>query len=95
MLCTEKLRCLQNFVASFRKTWVVHTRHTSKLSLSISEGPKMSLASAAKYMKKSKSFVKKWVQQYIDTKTESMISRKVDKKKQFRAKDDKKIVNLF
>ena len=49
---------------------------------------------AAKYMKKSKSFVQKWVQRYnvaknVDDLLERGLICKVDKK------DDKKIVNLF
>ncbi|KAG5312884.1 TRAK2 protein, partial [Acromyrmex insinuator] len=56
--------------------------------------PKMSQLVAAKYMKKSKSFVQKWVQRYnvaknVDDLLERGLICKVDKK------DDKKIVNLF
>ena len=56
--------------------------------------PKMSQLAAAKYMKKSKSFVQKWVQRYnvaknVDDLPERGSICKVDKK------DDKKIVNLF
>ena len=55
---------------------------------------KMSQLAAAKYMKKSKSFVQKWVQRYnvaknVDALPECGLICKVNKK------DDKKIVNLF
>ena len=55
--------------------------------------PKMSQLAAAKYMKKSKSFVQKWVQYNVTKNVDDLPERgsicKVDKK------DDKKIVNLF
>ena len=59
-----------------------------------SKGPKMSQLATAKYMKKSKSFVQKWVQRYNVAKNVNDLPEhgsicKVDKK------DYKKIVNLF
>lgn len=57
-------------------------------------GPKMSHTAAAKYMKKSREFVKKWIQRYkvaknVDDLPERGSKGKVDNK------DEKKIVNLF
>lgn len=58
------------------------------------KGPKMSQSAAAKYMRKSKAFVQKWIQRYkvaknVDDLPERGSIGKVDKK------DEKKIVNLF
>jgi len=58
------------------------------------KGPKMSQSAAAKYMRKSKTFVQKWIQRYkvaknVDDLPERGSIGKVDKK------DEKKIVNLF
>lgn len=58
------------------------------------KGPKMSQSAAAKYMRKSKAFVQKWIQRYnvaknIDDLPQSGSISKLDKK------DEKRIVNLF
>ena len=58
------------------------------------KGPKMSRESAAKYLKKSKAFVNKWVERYQDTKTvddlpERGMTRKTTKQQ------DKIILQIF
>lgn len=58
------------------------------------KGPKMSQSAAAKYMRKSKAFVQKWIQRYkvaknVDDLPERGSIGKVNKK------DEKRIVNLF
>ncbi|CAK9825932.1 hypothetical protein ANTRET_LOCUS3857 [Anthophora retusa] len=58
------------------------------------KGPKMSHVAAAKYIGKSKTFVKKWVVRYESTKTvDDLPDRGV--KRKFSEKDDKQILTLF
>lgn len=58
------------------------------------KGPKMSQSAAAKYIKKSKSFVKKWILQYKATKNVDDLPERGSKGK-IDKKGDKMIVDLF
>ncbi|CAK9826175.1 hypothetical protein ANTRET_LOCUS4064 [Anthophora retusa] len=57
------------------------------------KGPKMSHAAVAKYIGKSKTFVKKWVVRYESTKTVDLPDGGV--KRKFSEKDDKRILTIF
>lgn len=58
------------------------------------KGPKMSYAAAAKYMRKSKAFICKWVQRYKQTKTVDDLPERGSIGK-VSPKADKMIVKLF
>ena len=58
------------------------------------KGPKMSQAAAAKYMGKSKAFIRKWIQRYEQTKTVNDLPNRGTKRK-FTKRDEKRILNLF
>lgn len=70
------------------------SRYEAVFLCSHPRGPKMSHAAAAKYMGKSKSFVRKWVQRYKETKTVDDLPERGSIGK-VSPKADKMIVNLF
>lgn len=57
-------------------------------------GPKMSHAAATKYMRKSKSYVQKWVQRYEKTKTVDDLQDRGSIQK-FSKRDQKRIISLY
>ena len=57
-------------------------------------GPLMSYTAAAKYIKKSKSFVKKWVERYKANKTVDDLPER-GKSRATTSKQDKAIIKLF
>ena len=58
------------------------------------KGPKMSFSSAAKYKKKSKTFVAKWVQRYTESKNVDYLPEH-GSSTPYSKKDIKKVVNIF
>jgi len=82
MLCIESLSCRSTFTEGYISPWVPRTHHSKKIE-----------NAAAKHMKKSKTFVSKWMKRYSNVKNDDLLD--CDSVQNKTKKEDKMILQEF